>query len=268
MKRVSQDSKAAFKKFKLVPADEYEKPAQPKIQHVEKLIRNYNPTLRGMVNSYSGMNPAAKGKRSGLTAKERLNLLNSNRARFLHLQNSAFHTDDVASQQQNLEELKDARTTADQVADFAELPFPEPEALDTKFKFEPADSKPTLIGTSSTSKGVSRRSRDKLTLLKDLIGNVIKPNRLGELMINNKTIRSTSYDKVMRSLFVDDNDEVPGLSQAVKELKRIGIPVEMLSSNRARNLFELVNPKQQGFGRLMGKMKQCSRKSCKVLRMY
>jgi hypothetical protein len=269
MKRgFSPASNTTFKKFKLVPADEHEKSARVSIQNVQKLIRNYNPLLRGMANSYSGMQNAAHDKKRTSSAKDRLNLLNSNRARFLHLKKNSFYNNDEAlQQQQELVESKNAGLYAEKTANVDESQWMEPEISEKSFEESEKSFKSLADTKPSSSTENLKWSKDKFTLLKDLVGNAIKPNRLGELMINNKTLRNASYDQVMRSLFVDENEEVPGLSQTVKELKRIGVPLEILGSKRARNLFQVVSPKQKGKGQFIGKWK-APVKARKVLRLY
>jgi hypothetical protein len=88
-----QTPKPLFKKFRLVPVEE------DSVQQAEQLIRNYDPTVRAMANSYNGMQEALYDKKTERTAVDRLALFNSNRARLLSLKNSAQAPDDSSPRQ-------------------------------------------------------------------------------------------------------------------------------------------------------------------------
>lgn len=237
---------ALFKKFKLVPHKEESngkaEPAKKDVDMLTKYLQNYKPTLRSMVNTYGGMLNALHGRTRGLTAKDRLNLLNSNRARLLHLRkedtDSAQPTDndDLAHANFKVEEEE----PSSEVLAAAKLPVPK------------------------------RHARNFLTLMKTASG-VLEVGKLGELVIKNRVVPSTSFNDVMKALFVDSKQPLPkGVVEAVSELKRIGVSPSLLPAKRVKALFAELSQSGSGRRHRMNKQPKVLRKNKqrKVLRLY
>jgi hypothetical protein len=255
---MSSENAVLFKKLKLVPADELPQfTNQHVVGQVEKYLRNYNPTVRAMANSYTGMGEALHGKKKRSTSNK-LNLFNSNKARYLQLLKSTSSSADVPppmempvnveSQQQQQQELK-ARPL---------------DVEDTDKKHE---VKPLLA--------IPAKSQDKFEAVLEIAGGAIKPGKHGEVVIEGKALPNTSYSDVMRALFVNSRKSPKGLGQTVAELKRLGVPMALLKSKTAMDLYKKAEAGQGqlGSGRRIQKVKTLGKakkmkKNSKVLRLY
>lgn len=244
---------ALFEKFKLVPfkEDSKNKPESEKndASKLTKYLRNYNPVLRSMVNSYAGMRDAVHGRKHSLTAKDRLNLLNTNRARLLHLRRA-----DVGSSQpvENDDLPKPISVTG-------HLKDEQKDAIEATHKTE---GKSYTAASPTTKLPVPKQYKGKFTALMKAAPGALEAGRFGELVIQNKVVPSTSFNEVVKALFVDSKKPLPrGVIEAISELKRVGVSHSLLSAKRAKALLSESSQSGSGHRRRMLKHR-------KVLRMY
>lgn len=232
-----------FKKFQLVPAGTIT--PMSKVEKAEQQLRNYNPALRAMAKSYSEMNDALHGKKRGRSAKSRLNLLNMNRARLLHIHRQAGQTNEIPS--------PDTR-----------VPQEAPGMNQVNSPEIKLDVKPLLAIP------IPQAQMSKFRKLMDETGDVFRSGKDGEVVIRNQAIPGSSYGDVMRALIVNPKtgEASPrGLKQVIGELKRLGVSSKVLMSKHARKLYEDADSQQTGSGHFRG-AKRKKKKVCKVLRLY
>jgi hypothetical protein len=252
---MSSDHALLFKKLKLVPVDEIPQPTnQNVVGQVEKYLRNYNPTVRAMANSYTGMGEALLGKKKRSTSNK-LNLFNSNKARYLQLLKSTSSSADVPPPMEMPVNVEPQQQ---------ELKARPLDVEDTDKKHE---VKPLLA--------IPAKSQDKFEAVLEKAGNAIKPGKHGEVVIEGKALPNTSYSDVMRALFVNTRKSPKGLGQTVAELKRLGVPMALLKSKTAMDLYKKAEAGQGqlGSGRRIQKVKTLGKakkmkKISKVLRLY
>jgi hypothetical protein len=252
---MSIDNTTLFRKLKLVPAEEPTN--RPSMGEVTKYLRKYDPTLHAMANSYVGMSEALIGKKKGRTTSNKLNLYNSNKARYLQLLNSATNSaalpppPSMSEGPVRVEEPEEQEMKASAVG---------LEDMDDK-KFKP-EAVPLLA--------IPTASHGKFKAVMEQAGDAIKPGRNGELVIQGKALPGTSFSDVMRALYVTRKVNPPGFTQTVSELKRLGVPAAKLKSKTAVALYKKVQPEQTGSGRFKkfkasGKARSVQKK---VLRLY
>ena len=256
-----------FRKLKLVPIGEVTQQAkQHVVGAIEKHLRTYDPKLRAMANNYVGIREALHGKKKGLTARQQLNLLNSNRARYLRLLKPGANAEVPITLPDTLPTiLPTVEQQVEEQDSKASVSLLDREDSDDKVKPVPLIAIPS--GSHHKFKAVMEASAD-----------TIKPGRHGEVVIQDKVLPNTSYADVMRGLFVNRKAAVPGLAQTVTELKRLGVPVTRLKSKTAIDLYKKAEPEQTGSGRRRKKVKKLrklktqgmvgGRKYPKVLRLY
>lgn len=256
---MSSENDLLFRKFKLVPLSELPQQGSAHVVgQVERHLRKYDPTLRAMANTYIGMDEALHGKKK-LTAKARLNLLNSNRARLLHMSRTDSQVANVPAGQVPQETV------------VAEQSFVERDVksgYDEELKAEP---KPTpLLAIPASSQG-------NFSKIMDLVAGSIEPGPDGEVVIEGKALPKTSFSDVMRAMFTDSKKtSVPGLARTVTELKRLGVPDTLLKAKKAKALYKAAAAGQTGSGRRIKKPKKLKmvgkakdrKKYGKVLRLY
>jgi hypothetical protein len=71
----------------------------------------------------------------------------------------------------------------------------------------------------------------------------------GEVVIRGREVANSSYSDVMRALYSDTKGKaaaLPGLSETVGELKRLNVPSSMITSSRARAIYQSVGQKGSG----------------------
>ena len=192
-----------------------------------------------MANIYGGVEVALDNRQVRCIASERLHLLNANRSRMEHLIRG---NSEAATQQQSHHPSPDVPTLQPNQETYPQETVKENGEDDSKM----------LPATQFNVAIPSRHSAKFASLMKHTI-DIIGSNRLGEVVINNRTLKNTSFTDVMRALYVDSNFNVPGLPQVVAELKRLDVPTELFSSKRARNMYLASSratpaPQQQGSG--------------------
>lgn len=266
---MSYDNAVLFQKHKLVPIEQYNQQGR---EHVvgaaERHLRKYDPTLRSMANTYVGMQNAMFGKNArGLTGRNKLMLLNSNKARYLRMLKSG-----------GSEPVQPVQAFGEQNEIDKKTEHPSDE------KFFDADDKPAI----NPLLAIPTNSLNSFKIIMNHVGDAVRPGPNGEVVINNEVVPGTSFSDVMRGLFVNvrgkNKTPLPGLSQTVSELKRRGVPSGLLKANKAKYWYRRAEspqvgegsskkPKKAGSGKAKKKSKQHgkgrSRKMHgKMLRLY
>lgn len=258
-----------FEKYKLVPFDESKKPFKTSSRSVnnsptmlakaQKYLRDYDPTLRAKTNAFIGMRKALFGRQTGWTARKRLDVLNSNMARYKHLASDSPLEEDSQTQQET------PRLGA--VNDYTEVK-PLNEELEG-LKTEDDELKPLV--------NIPKPYRAKFQQMRTLSSKTIKRGKAGEIVIRGTPVPNSSYSDVMRAMFVSPKGDTPlpdGLPEALTELKRLKASPSVLSATRARVLYsKTVVPEQTGSGRskptkLKSDVTVKNKKSAKILRLY
>lgn len=256
---MSSDNDLLFRKFKLVPISELpQQGSEHVVEQVERHLRKYDPTLRAMANTYIGMDEALHGKKK-LTANARLNLLNSNRARLLHMSKTDPQVTNVPV------------SKVPQEAVVAEQSFVEQDLMDGYDVKSKSEHKATPL------LAIPESSQINFTKIMDLTAGSIKPGPNGEVVIEGKTLPKTSFSEVMRAMFTDSKKKnLPGFAQTVAELKRLGVSDTLLKAKKAKELYKAAAGEQTGSGRRIKKPKKLKKvgkakdkkRYGKVLRLY
>lgn len=260
-----------FEKYKLVPYNESQKTAKAKHKAVnisptvlaktQKYVRDYDPTLRAKTNAFIGMRKALFGRQSGWTARKRLDVINSNMARYKHL---ASHTPLEEHGQTQQDQQETPRLEA--VNEYIEVKPLNKELEDEK----PEDELKPVVN-------IPKPFRAKFQQMRTLSSKTIKRGKDGEVVIRGAAVPNSSYSDVMRAMFVSPKGDAPlpdGLPETLTELKRLNASPSVLSASRARALYsKTVVPAQTGSGRSKPRKRKIdvsakNKKSAKILRLY
>jgi len=265
----------AFEKFKLVPYNESQKTVKtsPRTLNIspgvlaktQKYVRDYDPALRAKTNAFIGMRKAIFGRQSGWTARKRLDVLNSNMARYKHLASQA----PLETQEQPVQEQQETPRLG-MVNENVEV-----KPLNNEFEEEekkPEDELKPLVT-------IPKSYQAKFHQMRSLSSKTIQHGQHGELVIRGVAVPNSAYGEVMRAMYVSPKGKgktpLPvGLAEAVSELKRLGVSSNVLSATRARALYAKADtPAQTGSGRSIPRKRKTvmsakSKKSAKILRLY
>jgi len=232
--------KQAFRKFKLVPVDHDDDYDHSKsmfgdsvksanIETLERRIRKYDPRIQAMANSYGGMHDALFNRNVHHTPSQRLHIYNANRSRIHRMRKGAEGPLEAIGPQEGRVQKSTKEGTELERDQIYKEGLEKGEEVDLKvLKPHPEDIAAAVV---------PKNYQSKLRNLINLMSNKIRANDRGEVVINGEELPDTSYSDVMRALYVNQKGFVSGLSEVVDELKRAGISSSLLSSARAKSLY-------------------------------
>lgn len=220
------DAKAgtsSFVKMKLVPVGE-KKVRNAAVRQstlsrqLEKHIRHADPIVTAMSKSlpYITGLPRKKSKKLGSTAS--VAVQNAHLERY-----------------NNLERLRE-------LSQYAAPPLPQPPPPQPPSSLPPPQSSTddadvdVVVASVDLPKSYHKKFGQLVSFLEQNPTTVRKTGA-GELVLDGRTLRGTSYDAAFRSLYVNTKNPAPGTRELLLRLKQLGVPKRIFSSKYAQSLY-------------------------------
>ena len=204
----------------------------PTIADIEHQLRTHSLPMRAMANHYAGMTRVLEP--SALPNDDRYAIYASNLHRMRQI-----NADVEAPPTAAVKPAPPHEVPLQHPAD--ELPLKPVENPEPVRQPAPRESIPTAADTSFSDVVIPRNQKGKYKNMIDHLQasapNAIQASERGELILDGKILRNTSYSDVIRNLYVDSNFLVPGTEEILHTLNRANLPVNMLGSKRAKRIF-------------------------------